>query len=104
MKAITAQNFAQLCRSDPDIHAQMLAIPKTVTAEKIFALAERNGYRILPVQPDAQPVQMEPLDDDALDRITGGVGSMSEEEMWDAFHVWMYHIMGFGDELKNECF
>ena len=48
MKAITAQDFAQLCRNDPDIHNQMLAIPKTVTAEKIFALAERNGYRIPP--------------------------------------------------------
>lgn len=101
MKAITAQDFAQLCRSDPDIHAQMLAIPKTVTAEKIFALAERNGYRILPVQPDAGQQQIEPLSDEALDRIAGGTGGMSEEEKWDAFHVWMYHIMGFGEEHLN---
>ena len=98
MKAITAKEFAHLCRSDPDIHDQMLAIPKTVTAEKIFSLAERNGYRIVPEQPAAKQVQIELLRDDELDRVSGGAGAMSEDQMWDAFHVWMYHIMGFGDE------
>ena len=68
MKAITAKEFAHLCRSDPDIHDQMLAIPKTVTAEKIFSLAERNGYRILPEQPAAKQAQIELLRDDELDR------------------------------------
>ena len=102
MKMITARDFAQLCRSDPDLHTQMLAIPKTVTAEKIFSLAERNGYRIMPVQSDAGHREIEPLCDDDLDRVSGGTGAMSEEEMWNAFHVWMYHIMGFGDEDLNQ--
>ncbi len=101
MKPITAQEFARLCRNDPDIYDQMLAIPKTVTAEKIFALAERNGYRILPVQPTTDRAQMEPLDEDALDRVTGGTGAMTDEEMWDAFHVWMYYVMGFGEKQQN---
>ena len=101
MRAITAREFAQLCRNDPDIHAQMLAIPNTVTAEKIFDLAERNGYHILPVKPTADLKQIEVLNEDALDRISGGVGMISEEEKWAAFHVWMYHIMGFGDEHSN---
>lgn len=101
MKPITAQDFARLCREDPDLHDQMLAIPKTVSAEKIFALAECNGYRILPVQHPADPLQMEPLDDAALDRVTGGTGAMTEEEKWDAFHVWMYYIMGFGDAKQD---
>ena len=101
MKTITAQDFAQLCRNDPDIHNQMLAIPKTVTAEKIFALAERNGYRILPVQSGKGHSEIEPLSEDALDRVSGGTGAMSEKEKWNAFHVWMYHIMGFGDEQLN---
>lgn len=101
MKTITAQEFAQLCRSNPNIHAQMLAIPKTVTAEKIFALAERNGYRILPVQSGTEQREIEPLSEDALDRVSGGTGAMTEEEMWNAFHVWMYHFMGFGDQKCN---
>ena len=79
----------------------MLAIPKTVSAEKIFALAERNGYRILPVQSAPAQAQMEPLDENALDRVTGGTGAMTEKEMWDTFHVWMYYIMGFGEEQSN---
>lgn len=99
MKSITARDFARLCREDPEIHDQMLAIPKTVSAEKIFALAERNGYRILPVQLPGNRAQ--PLDEDAPDRVTGGTDSMSEQEKWDAFHVWMYYIMGFGDAQQN---
>ena len=101
MKAISPQRFAQLCRSDPDIHAQMLAIPKTITAEKMFALAECNGYRILPVQSEAGQKEIECLSDEALGWVSGGTCGMSEEEMWNAFHVWMYHIMGFGDQQMN---
>lgn len=101
MRPITAREFAHLCKNDPKLHDQMLAIPKTVSAEKIFALAERNGYRILPEQPVYAEGQPEPLDEEALDRVTGGAGAMTEKEMWDTFHVWMYYIMGFGEEQLN---
>lgn len=96
MKQITMREFAALCRSDPDLYSQMVAIPKTITPEKVFSLASRNGYQIVPEQPEAEaPVEL--LDDADLDRVTGGVGALSQEEQWNALHTWIYYVMGYGD-------
>ena len=48
MKTITMREFGRLCTDDPEIHAQVLAIPGTICPEKIFALAEKNGFQIVP--------------------------------------------------------
>ena len=47
MTQITAREFAILCRSDPNLYAQTVAIPGSIEPEKIIALAERNGYQII---------------------------------------------------------
>ena len=43
MKAITMREFAWLCRNDPELHQQVLAIPHTISPEKIQALAREKA-------------------------------------------------------------
>ena len=95
MREITVWEFAVLCRSDPELYAQTVAIPKTITPEKIFDLAARNGYRLLPE--GREPEAAVPLDDAALDRVSGGAGGAEQEAGWRTLHTWMYYVMGFGE-------
>lgn len=102
MKQITMREFAALCRSDPDLNAQTLAIPKTITPEKLFALAAHNGYCIVPERTNHPEDRIEPLEEDMLDRVSGGTGPWTQEAQLDALHTWIYYVMGFGDKQPNQ--
>ena len=97
MTQITAREFAILCRSDPNLYAQTVAIPGSIEPEKIIALAERNGYRIAPERSNSPATQIELLDEDMLDAVSGGGGGLTQQEKLDALHTWIYYVMGFGD-------
>lgn len=98
MKQVTMREFAALCRSDPELYAQTVAIPNTITPEKVFSLAARNGYRIVREREAGNRDQIVQLDDDELDQISGGTDAVSQQEQWNALHTWIYHVMGFGDD------
>ena len=108
MTQITAREFAILCRSDPNLYAQTVAIPGSIEPEKIIALAERNGYQIMlvvflvlhQIMPEKGcPLegQIELLNEDMLDAVSGGGGGLTQQEKLDALHTWIYYVMGFGD-------
>lgn len=98
MKQITARQFAILCRSDPSLYEQTVAIPGSIEPEKIIALAERNGYRIVPEKSCPPEGQIELLDEDMLDAVSGGGGGLTQQEKLDVLHTWIYYVMGFGEE------
>lgn len=98
MKQITARQFAILCRSDPSLHEQTVAIPGSIEPGKIIALAERNGYRIVPEKSCPPEGQIELLDEDMLDAVSGGGGGLTQQEKLDVLHTWIYYVMGFGEE------
>ena len=100
MIPITMREFAILCRSDPNLYKQTVAIPGTVTPEKILSLAQRNGYRILPEHSPSEG-RIELLDEEQLEGVTGGTGAMTRQEQMDAMHTWLYYVMGFGSENSN---
>ena len=87
MKAITMREFARLCTDDPAVHEQVLAIRGTICPEKVYALAERNGYRIV-------PEGVEELDLDALDQVVGGAGPQTNQNA-DWF-TWLRIWTGIG--------
>ena len=89
------RDFAILCRTDPALKRQTVAIPGTVTPDKILDLAERNGYRIVPEHSDPPTDPVEPLDEEQLSGVTGG--AMTRQEQLDALHTWLYYVMGFGE-------
>ncbi len=97
MTQITAREFAILCRSDPNLYAQTVAIPGSIEPEKIIALAERNGYQIMPDKGCPPEGQIELLNEDMLDAVSGGGGGLTQQEKLDALHTWLYYVMGFGD-------
>ena len=97
LNQITAREFAILCRSDPNLYEQTVAIPGSIKPEKIIALAERNGYRIVPEKGSPPEGQIELLDEEMLDAVTGGGGGLTQQEKLDALHTWIYYVMGFGD-------
>lgn len=98
MTNITMREFAILCRSDPELYKQTVAIPGTVTPEKVLSLARRNGYRIVPEHSCPSGNQIELLHEEDLERVTGGTGDMTRQEQLDALHTWLYYVMGFGSE------
>ncbi len=98
MKQITMREFAILCRRDPDLYEQTVAIPDTITPDKVLGLAERNGYRIVPERSIPPDDQFELLDEEVLDLISGGNGALTQQEKLDALHTWIYYVMGFGEE------
>lgn len=96
MKAITMREFAWLCRNDPELHQQVLAIPNTISPEKIQALARENEYQIVPEEGWAEPAGMQALNDDELDQISGGAGNpMSSQQLAD-WRVWLRIWTGIG--------
>lgn len=97
MKQITAREFAILCRSDQNLYEQTVALPGTVTPEKIIALADRNGYRIVQEKKSSMEEKIELLDEDLLDGVSGGCG-LTQQERLDVLHTWIYYAMGFGDQ------
>ena len=97
LNQITAREFAILCRSDPNLYEQTVAIPGSIKPEKIIALAERNGYRIVPEKGSPPEGQIELLDEEMLDAVSGGGGGLTQQEKLDALHTWIYYVMGFGD-------
>lgn len=101
MKRITMREFAILCRSDPVLKGQTVAIPGTVTPDKILDLAKQNGYQIVPEKTGPPDGWIEPLDEALLEGVTGGAGVMTREEQLDAMHTWLYYVMGFGCENNN---
>lgn len=101
MKQITMREFAILCRSDPGLYEQTVAIPNTITPEKVLALAERNGYRIVPEHSSPPEDQIQLLDEEMLDAVSGGGCALTQQEKLDALHTWIYYVMGFGEEQLN---
>lgn len=96
MKAITMREFARLCTDDPALYKQVLAIPGSICPEKVFALAEKNGYQILQegAKPEAStPV---PLDMEQLDRVTGGTEEASNENRMQDWLTWLHIWVGVG--------
>ena len=102
MKQITAREFAILCRSDPNLYEQAVAIPGSVAPEKIIALAERNGYRIVPEKSSPPEDRMELLDVETLSQVTGGVDQLTQQEKLEVLHTWIYYAMGFGSEINRQ--
>ena len=41
--------------------------------------------------------QIELLNEDMLDAVSGGGGGLTQQEKLDALHTWIYYVMGFGD-------
>lgn len=97
MNTITMREFAVLCRKDPGLYEQTVALPGTVTTEKILALAAHNGYRIVPEKSSPPEAQIELLDENMLDGVSGGADVLTQQERLDALHTWIYYVMGFGD-------
>ena len=96
MKTIHMREFARLCTDNPDIHAQVLAISGTISPEKIFALAEKNGYQIVPER--GKPEENSPalLDMDQLDRVTGGAAEGSNPDRIQDWLTWLHIWTGIG--------
>lgn len=98
MKQITAREFAIMCRCDPNLYEQTVALPGMVTPEKIIAMADRNGYRIVPEKISPQEEEIELLDEDMLEKVSGGNSSLTQQERLDVLHTWIYYVMGYGNQ------
>ena len=70
MKEVTIQEFSRLSKiKDSALHRQIMEIPGTITPEKLFAAAERSGYRIIQERTVPDTEEIEPLSLDELDMV-----------------------------------
>ena len=96
MKLIHMRDFAKLCTDNPDMHAQVLAIPGTISPEKIFALAEKNGYQIVSEGVKHEENSPVLLDMDQLDQVTGGAADGSNACQMQDWFTWLRIWTGIG--------
>ena len=89
MKDISMKEFARLCKSDPALFKQVIAMPGTVSLDRLMELAGQNGYNIVPDQCCPEKAGMEALADEQLDRVTGGLSLSERQAAWkDWFVTW----------------
>ncbi|MBR2520903.1 MAG: hypothetical protein IKE62_01805 [Oscillospiraceae bacterium] len=98
MKDVSMKEFADLCRTDPTLFHQMLAMPQTVSLDRVVELAANNGYRIISGQ--GFPLNgMESLYPEDLSRVTGGAGDIAHLERQTAWKDWFIAWTGSFDGL-----
>ncbi len=98
MKEINMKEFALRCRNEARLRSQLLTMPGTVTLERLFDLAEANGYRIVPERTRVSAPQIRTLDPEELDQVTGGFSTFSPSELQSAWREWFCIWAGIGGQ------